>query len=452
MGFADLRETVETLRERGRLLEVTEALSPAHEAPAVLAVAGERNRGAVLFRKLAGHDVPAVGNVVCGREVLGWALGVPEADAAEELGRRLAAPLEPAPAAKAPVLEVTEPDDRPLERILPIFTHHADDSGPYITTGLVSAVDPESGVAARGIHRLELRGPRELGAALLNPPLGPLYARCKARGEPMPAAVAVGVDPLTFASFALRSAPGMDKLAVAGGLRRRAVEVVPAPLTGIPVPAAAEFLLEGEVDPGDERDDGPMGEVGGYALAFPGTPTFRVRRVSHRASPLYHALLPTGPEGDLLLATISEASIVPRLRPLFPFVRDLHFVPGTCGSSAVVRLAPAPREQVRSLLVQLLTLGLVKKAVAVAEDVDPSDLRRTEWSVATRCQPDRDIVILGDLKAAPIDPSCPEPFRTAKIAVDATGYERVRGRKPAHLDPAALRKAEAVISGRNPHG
>jgi 2,5-furandicarboxylate decarboxylase 1 len=244
----------------------------------------------------------------------------------------------------------------------------------------------------------------------------------------------------------------VDKLAVAGGLRGRPVDVVAAPFTGIPVPARAEFLLEGEVDPSEERPDGPLGEVGGYSLVFPGTPTFRVRRITHRAAPLYHALHPTGPEGDLLLAVVSEANTAPRVRSLFPFFRELHFVPGTCGLCVVARLDPAPREQIRGLLLQLLTLGVVKKAVAVAADVDPSDPGRVEWSVATRCQPDRDCLILSDLKALPIDPSCPAPFRTSKLAVDATGYERAGGRRPAEIEPRALEKAQDLFAGRHAHG
>ncbi|MEW6487446.1 MAG: UbiD family decarboxylase [Thermodesulfobacteriota bacterium] len=455
MAFGDLRETVDTLRERGRLLEISVPLSPVHEAAAVLAVAGQRGEGAVHLSRVGAHPVPVVGNLFYGRELLAWAMDVEEPDLPGELARRLARHVPPRvvkAGAGAPVLECAEPDDRPLEDIFPLLTHCREDSAPYVTTGMVSALDPESGTVARGIHRMELRGPRDLGVALVNPPLSDLYARAKARGEPLPAAVVIGVDPLTFASFALRGAAGVDKLAVAGGLRGRPVDVVAAPFTGIPVPARAEFLLEGEVDPSEERPDGPLGEVGGYSLVFPGTPTFRVRRITHRAAPLYHALHPTGPEGDLLLAVVSEANTAPRVRSLFPFLRELHFVPGTCGLCVVARLDPAPREQIRGLLLQLLTLGVVKKAVAVAADVDPSDPGRVEWSVATRCQPDRDCLILSDLKALPIDPSCPAPFRTSKLAVDATGYERAGGRRPAEIEPRALEKAQDLFAGRHAHG
>lgn len=459
MAFADLRETVAALRERGRLLEISAPLSPVHEAAAVLAVAGQRGEGAVYLSRVGAHPVPVVGNLFYGRELLAWAMDADEPDLPAELTRRLARPVparEVPAGAEAPVLDHPEPDDRPLEDSFPLLTHCREDSAPYVTTGLVSARDPETGAAARGIHRMELRGPRELGVALVNPPLSQLYARVKARGETLPAAVAIGVDPLTFACFALRGVPGVDKLAVAGGLRGRPVEVVAAPLTGIPVPARAEFLLEGEVDPSDERPDGPLGEVNGYSLVFPASPTFRVQRITHRPSPLYHALHPLGAEGDLLLALVSEANTAPRVRSLFPFLRELHYVPGTCGLCVVARLDTAPREQIRGLLLQLLTLGVVKKAVAVAADVDPADPRRVEWSLATRFQPARDLLVIDDLKALPIDPSCPAPFRTSKLALDATGYERAGDRRPAEIEPRALGRARALLgalpSGRHAHG
>ncbi|GAB4273014.1 MAG: UbiD family decarboxylase [Deferrisomatales bacterium] len=448
MGFTDLRDTLEALGRRGRLMEIDAPVSPRHEAAAVLAQIPDR---AVVLRNVSGHTVPVVGNLLCGREVLAWGLGVEPQGLVRAFHERLASPLPPEEVARAPVQE-EEPPEAPLERLLPILTHYAEDSGPFVTTALVSARNPETGAVARGIHRMELRGPRELGAALLNPPLSELYARHRAAGRPLPAAVAIGIDPVTFAAFALKGAPTADKLAVAGGLRGQPVPVVRARLTGIPVPARAEFLLEGELDPADERDDGPMGEIGGYARAFPKTPTFRVRRVTHRPSPLYHALLPAGPEGDRLLAVTAEAFLPARVGPLFPFVRRLHVVPNTLGSSVVIQMAPAPRESVRSALVHLLSLGPVKKAVAVAEDVDPGDPGQVEWALATRFQADRDAVVLEALRGLPIDPSCPRTFQSAKLALDATGFERVQRHRRATIPAEALRAARELLRERRPHG
>lgn len=449
MGFADLRDALKTLRDKDRLIQIDEPVSPVFEAAALLGAAARRREGAVLFSRVADHTVPVCGNLVYGRDVLGWALGVPTEAVPAELTRRLSSPISPVSTGDGPVQAVEA--KLCLAQTLPILTHYRGDSGPFITTGLLSVRDPDTGNVARGIHRMELRGANELGVALLNPPLADVYARHKQQGSRMPAAAVVGIDPLTFCAFALKGAPQVDKLAVAGGLHGVPLEVTLAACTGLPVPARAEFLLEGEIDPADERPDGPLGEIGGYSLAFPATPTFRVTRITHRPDPIYHALLPTGPEGDLLLATVAEASLGSRVAERFPFTGRLHFVPTTFGSSLVVQVAPARREQVRSLLVHLLTLGMVKKVVAVADDVDPADPTEVEWSVATRFQADRDAVILPDLAGQPIDPSCPELYRTAKLALDATGYGRLRGHSRAVLDPAAVARAELLLAERNSH-
>jgi len=450
MGFMDLRDALKTLRDNGRVLQVEEPVSAAFEAAALLATAARRGEGAVLLSRIEGHAVPVCGNLVFGREVLGWALGVAAEAVPEELTRRLDTPTAPVPTDDEPVQAVEAKTS--LARTLPILTHYRNDSGPFITTGMLSARDPDTGIVARGIHRMELRGEDELGVALLNPPLADLYAKHQRQGTSMPVAAVLGIDPLTFCALALKGTPQVDKLAVAGGLRGAPVAITTAARSGLPVPARAEFLLEGEIDPKDERPDGPLGEVGGYSLAFPATPTFRVRRITHRPDPIYHALLPTGPEGDLLLATVAEASISSRVRELFPFAKRYHFVPSTFGSSLVVQAAPAAREQMRSLMVHLLTLGMVKKVVAVADDVNPCDLVEVEWSLATRSQPDRDAIIVGDLKGQPIDPSCQDTFRTAKMAIDATGYERVRGHQRAVLDRDALVKAQTLLQERSSHG
>jgi 2,5-furandicarboxylate decarboxylase 1 len=447
VGFADLRDTLQTLDDRGRLLRVEEPVSAAFEAAAVLAASARRGDGAVLLPRVDGHTVPVCGNVVYGREVLAWSLGVAPEAVPAELTRRLGNPTPPVATDGAPVQAVEARTS--VAETLPILTHYRDDSGPFITTGMISARDPDSGRVARGIHRMELRGENQLGMALLNPPLADVYARHRQQGTRMPVAAVVGIDPLTFCALALKGSPQVDKLALAGGLRGAPVEVTNAARTGIPVPARAEFLLEGELDPTAECEDGPLGEIGGYSLSFPATPTFRVGRIAHRPDPIYHALLPTGPEGDLLLTTVAEASIASRVQEQFPFLRRTHFVPSTFGSSLVVQVAPAAGGQVRSLLVQLLTLGMVKKVVAVADDVDPSDPLDVEWSVATRCQPDKDTMILPGLKGQPLDPSCPELFRTAKLAVDATGYERVRGHRRAVLDPEALARAATLLQERS---
>ncbi|MCL5942832.1 MAG: UbiD family decarboxylase [Actinobacteria bacterium] len=442
MAFRDLREALEAFRAAGRLLEVARPVSPRYELAAVIAAAARTREAALLFTAVRGHTAPVAANVMYAREALAQAMGVAPPELVERFRERLQTPLAPRSVTTAPVnAQVAEPVDLGQ---WPVLTHYEHDSGPYITTGMAAVRDPTTGRIERTICRMELRGKDELGMAFVNPPTSEIYRRW-GRERALPVAVVVGLEPVTFLAGALPASPGVDKLAAAGGLRGEPVEVFTAPLTGLDVPARAELLLEGELDPAGERTDGPFGEVSGYGLTFADIPAFRVRRLSHREQPLYHALLPTGAEADALLGLVVEAAIGPQVRGLFPFLQDITFAPGTFGASLVVRVRPTERTRVRGLLHHLLSLDRVKKVVVVADDVDPSDPLEVEWSVVTRSQPDVDLVVVEDVPGHPIDPSCHKGLRTARLGIDATGFERVAGRRKVGFPQEARDVAREVV-------
>ena len=451
MAFADLRAALAALRERGRLVEVSEPLAARHEVGAFLAVAGrERPATAYLFTNVTpdaggpGPALPVVANVIHSRDVLALAMGVPRDQMVQAYAERIRAPLAPRVTRDVPVGEVVYGEGEfDLTTLLPVLTHYEGDAGPYLTAGQAAVRNPETGMVERTLCRMQLRGADRLGLAFVNPPLGPLWRQWVARGETVRVAVVLGLEPVTQLAGALPPVPGVDKLALGGALRGEPIEVAPGPYSGVEVPARAEFLFEGDLEvPG--LPDGPLGEISGYSLSFPETPTLRIRRVSHRTAPHYHALLPTGPEGDLLTGLVVEAQLAPQLRALFPIVRKLAFVPGTFGSSVVVRVAAAERTRVRSLLYHALSLDRIKKVVVVAEDVDPEDLLEVEWSVATRCQPDVDVIVVSDVVGHPIDPSVSEDKRTSRLGIDATGFGHGVPGRVSHPADAVARAREVL--------
>lgn len=445
MAYRDLRAAVDALRAEGRLVEVSEPVSLRHEVTAVIAAASRRGDQALLFGRPIGHTVPIVANMVHSRKVVADAMGVSLDELIDRFTERVMAPIDPVRAGDVPVLDVVH-DDIDLPALLPILTHYEGDAGPYMSAGMANLRNPANGVVERTICRMQLRGRDRLGIALVNPPLGDTY-RKYGRETEMEVAVVLGLEPATFMAAALPAPPGADKMGYAGGLRGEPVELTDGGLTGLPVPARAEFLLEGVLVPGWEQDDGPFGEISGYSLVFPSTPTLHVRRVSHRRDPLYHALLPTGPEGDLITGLTVEAAIAPQLRRVYAFARSLTFVPGTFGMSLVVQVAQADKGRVRGLLYHLLSLERVKKVVLVAEDVDPTDPLEVEWAVVTRVQPDEDVVTISGVYAHPIDPSYRAGQRTARIGIDATGFERIGGRERARIPEAASARATEILGG-----
>ncbi len=415
MRMETLRDYVSLMEERNLVLEIKEKVA-LPDIPGLIEILSDKGK-LLLFRDVEGYDCHIVANLVPSQGALEALMGGHDPYAAFLEGVRKTAKKVPVEGEKLETRDVTKED---LAGLLPMLKHCEKDSAPFITTGIVSCVDPDTGVVGRGIHRMEYRGGNRLGLALLNPPLSDIFTKYKERGVPMLLTVTLGVDPLLFLSMALKPMGNIDKLEVAGGLKGAGIRVIDSFDSEIDVPAGAEFYLEGYVDPDDMRQDGPLGEISGYYLTLDATPTMVVRRISHPHHPLYHALLPTGPEGDVYLTFVSRAHIEENVKKLFPFIERLVFVRKTFGTSVVVSVRPTDRSKVRSMIVGMLAFPMVKKVVAVDSDVNAEDLRDVEWALMTRCASEHDLIILPALQGQPIDPEAGAGFGVTKIGFDAT--------------------------------
>ncbi|MGD0230576.1 MAG: UbiD family decarboxylase domain-containing protein [Syntrophorhabdales bacterium] len=409
-----LRDYLDLMKRRGLVLAIEEEVTKG-DIPELTELLSPRGR-IIHFGRVEGYGCGVIANLAPSHDALGAALG---ADDAYAFFREGIKKTEKKVHVEREGIETVEMTGRDLMSVLPILKYCEKDSAPFITAAIVSSRDPHTGVIGRGVHRMEYRGGNRLGVTLINPPLSDIAADYKSRGERMPLAVSIGVDPVLFLSMALKVAPTVDKLEVAGGLKGHGVKVVDSLGAGVDMPLS-EFYLEGYVDQDDVRPDGPLGEISGYYMALDGTPTMVVERISFRPSPLYHALLPTGPEGDAYLTFVSRAHMEEGVKKLFPFVGEIVFVPRTFGSSVVVQVAPLERARVRNLLISLLGYPMVKKVVAVDGDVDPKNLTDVEWALITRCKADEDIIVVPGLQGQPIDTQAKQGMGITKIAFDAT--------------------------------
>ncbi len=410
-----LRDYVDFMRSRDGVLEIEHAVGR-EDIPELVERLSNRGK-IIIFRHINGYRCGVIANLVPSHEGLRAAIGGddPYATFLDGANRKIGKE-----AVERDGLETMDTRGHDLLALLPILTHYEKDSAPFITAGIVSALDPDSGVVGRGIHRMEYRGKDRLGVSLLNPPLSDILEKFRRRGEQMPVTAAIGVDPVLFLASAMKAGAETDKLEVCGGIKGQGVKVMQSFDSAIDVPAGAEFYLEGVVDPADIRPDGPLGEISGYYMALEGTPTMIVNRVSHRPSPLYHALMPSSPEGDAYLTFVSRAHVEDRIKKLFPFVADIVFVQKTFGTSVVVVVKPADRAKIRALMVSMIGFPMIKKVVVVDEDVDPYSLIDVDWAIVTRCTADRDMIIVPGLPGQPIDPEIAQDRGIAKVSIDAT--------------------------------
>ncbi|MCH8022483.1 MAG: UbiD family decarboxylase [Thaumarchaeota archaeon] len=188
--------------------------------------------------------------------------------------------------------------------------------GPYFTSGVVVAKDPETGVRGMGIHRVQLRGANEISLNLATPPLATFLKKAKETQRELEIAVVIGVDPLTFIASVFFSPSGVDKFEIAGGLREAPIDLVRCTTVDLEVPAHSEFVLEGKIDPRNIVEEGPFGESWGTYIETR-NPLCKVQAISRRHEPIYHALTSFSGEEVMLRGLRMISDTMPSLAKKF---------------------------------------------------------------------------------------------------------------------------------------
>lgn len=443
MAWRDLRALIDGLGSGVR--RVPEPFSPRFEIAAALREA-RADAPALLFESVLGHPGWRVcGNLIASRERLARAFETPAADLAETYLQRRQQGIAPIGATQVPVKDVivTHADD--LTGLLPILTHHELDAAPYITTGVVLCNEPGSGRRGMGIHRMQVHGPRHLGLFLANPPLTLFHAAAEARGERLPVAIALGLEPAIVVAAVCKVGPLVpDKMAIAGALRGEPVPLIRGETIDVQVPARAEIVIEGHVLPGVRRAEGPFGENTGAYFSNESA-VVEVSAVTHRREPIYPGLTPWAADVDMLLWLAAGTKMLGQLRAHIGGVTNLEIASGTAGFSMVISVHGTSRTEVRRLIHLALAFDKRLKSVTVVDDdVDIRNPREVAWAMATRHRPAHDTIIVTGTEAYVIDPSTGGVGEGSKIGFDATRGGS-SGTEKARLEPAALAKARALL-------
>jgi 2,5-furandicarboxylate decarboxylase 1 len=304
---------------------------------------------------------------------------------------------------------------------LPIPTHNEHDSGPYITAGLVIARNPQTGRQNVAIHRCQVSGPDRLGVLLLPRHTNAFFDMAEQKGQPLDAAIVIGVDPLTLLASQAIAPLDFDELEIAGALLGRALPVVKCLTNDLRVPADAEIVLEGRFLPGVREMEGPFGEFPQYYGERAKRHVMEVTLVSHRRQPLFHTIVGGGLEALLLGAIPREATLLAHLQRSFPNVRDVHLSHGgVCRYHLYVQIEKRQEGEAKNVIAGAFAGHYdIKHVVVVDVDVNIHDPAQVEWAIATRFQADRDLVVISESQGSKLDPSTREGVG-AKMGLDAT--------------------------------
>ncbi len=447
---------------QGRLTAISEPVSVRHRMTAVHRAVLERGGPVLRFDHPVLADgarahAPVVTNLFGAADRVAAGLGVaPEGlpEGLDELGRFLAALRAPSPPdgmrdalSRWPMLKAalaTRPKltkRAPAQRIviedvdlaaLPIQTHWPGDAGPLITWPVVLTRPRDSraeqtGRYNAGVYRAQVIGRDRIIMRWLAHRGGAAHHRSwRKAGAPMPVAIVLGADPATLLSAALPLPETVSELGFAGVFSGARPRLVPARTVPLLVPADAEMVIEGWVDPTETAPEGPFGDHTGYYNAAEPFPVMTVRALTMREDPLYLSTY-TGrpPDEPSIIGETFNRLTLPIIRAQIPEIRDLWLPPAACSYRIAViaidkRYPGQARRVMMALWGMLPQFSYTKMIVVVDDDIDPRDWDDVAWALATRMDPGRDVTVLERTPMDYLDFASPSEGLAGKIGIDAT--------------------------------
>jgi 2,5-furandicarboxylate decarboxylase 1 len=422
-GLIDIQSYIEFFENHNHLIRVKSEV----DQDQVLAGIAKKFEGekAVLFERVKGQDYPVFVGLYWNRPMIANLFGTTSERLPFVLSDEIAAwrksQIEPVVVESGPANEVIEvsPD---LYR-LPIPHHAEGDGGRYITSSVVVAKDPDTGVRNLSIHRMMITGERRF--TLLLEELGHVmdyYKRAEAKGEPLEITVNNGVDlgvHLAAASPAAAAPIDMDEVGIACQIRGEPVEMIEAQTVSVEAFANAQFVIEGRILPEVREPEGPYAEVTGYYASREPRWVLDVTAITRRREPIFHTIL-SGLEVRQAYSSVAEAGVFERIRSAVPEVVAVHFSDGSVPYDLVVQLDKKTAESPRAAIDAAFdSLAFLKTVIVVDTDVDIFKMADVEWAVATRCQFENDLVLIPDCIGHRLNPMV-EDDRWTRMGIDAT--------------------------------
>jgi 4-hydroxy-3-polyprenylbenzoate decarboxylase len=446
MPYRDLRAFLRALEENGELKRIPFEVDPVLEIAEFADRSVKSGGPALLFEKPKGHDIPVLINSFASMRRMEIAL---EVGSVEEVARRIVDLLEmrapeglvgklkmlpklaemgsffPRTVSKGACQEVVRTEGFSL-RDLPALQCWPEDGGRFITLPLVFSRNPDTGKRNCGMYRMQIFDERTAGMHWQTHKQGAEhYRRMRHHGlKRMDVAVAIGADPVTMFSAILPLPPDLDEMIFAGFLRQRPVEMVKCQTSDLEVPANAEIVLEGYVELGELRTEGPFGDHTGFYSLADEYPVFHATCVTRRDQPIYATtIVGPPPMEDYYMGKAIERIFLPLMRLQLPEVRDIAMpAEGVFHNLILVSVRKSYPGHARKVMHAIWGTGQAmfsKCIVVVDEDVDVQNSREVAWKALNHIDPERDIqFVMGPVDS--LDHSSRLPNYGSKMGVDAT--------------------------------
>ena len=453
MAFKDLRDFIDLLEQEGELKRIQTEVDPYLEVTEISDRTLRRGGPALLFENVKGSSLPLLANLFGNTRRIALAMGQEDLEALRDVGKLLAFLREPTPPSgwkdlwqslpsyksvlnispnvkrSAPCQEIVIKEDDIDLSMFPIQTCWPGDAGPLVTWPLVITKGPEKERQNLGIYRMQLIGPNKLIMRWLSHRGGALDFRdwkLKHPGENFPVSIALGADPATILATVTPVPDSLSEYAFAGLLRGGKTDIVKSQTNELQVPASAEIVLEGVIEPDEIADEGPYGDHTGYYNEVEQFPVFTVKRITHRKDPLYHSTY-TGrpPDEPAMLGVALNEVFVPLLQKQFPEISDFYLPAEGCSyRMAVVSMKKQYAGHAKRVMMGIWSFlrqfMYTKFIVVVDDDVDIRSWEDVIWAITTRIDPIRDTVLIDNTPIDYLDFASPVSGLGSKMGLDAT--------------------------------
>ena len=418
MPYRDLREFIQRLDKEGELKRISAEVDPVLEITEITHRVTRAGGPALLFERPKGSKHPLLINMLGSERRVNLAL---EVHALDEVAARIRGFLDmqapqglfdkikmlpklaelgsffPKTVKTGPCKEIIETDKLDLSKF-PILKCWPQDGGRFITWPLVITKNPETGKRNVGVYRMQVFDERTTGMHWQTQKHGAEHFRRARAADPkgrIEVAVAIGADPVTCLAGILPIPPDLDEMMFAGFLRREPVDLVPCETLGLEVPASAEIVLEGYVNLGELRKEGPFGDHTGFYSLEGEYPVFHVTCVTHRKDPIYlTTIVGPPPQEDYYMGHAVERVFLPVMKMQYPEIVDISMpAEGIFHNLMIVAIRKSYPGHARKIMNAIWSLGqamFTKVLVVVDHDVNVQDYKEVVWKTLCAIDPERD--------------------------------------------------------------
>ena len=437
--MTDLRNYISLIKKSGELKSIRKKVSTKYEIAAITAKVDGSH--AVLFENIKESKFRLISNLVGTRNRFAKAVGAKESNIHDKVISAIRKAKKPKVTTSA---KFFENKSRSFSS-LPIVKHFTKESGPFITSSIIYAKNPDTGAQNSSFHRLMPIDRKHLSVRMVEGrDLHRCFLEAKKHGEDLKVAITVGVHPAISIAGAYQAEWGKSEINIANSLLGGKLSLTKCPYSSMKVPSLTEIVMEGRILKDKTHKEWMVEMLQTYDhKRF--QPVFELEHMYFRDNPIFHDILSGYSEHRLLMGMPIEAKLNGELKKVFSQTRSVSMTNGGCNwLHAVVQIKKKTQADPKKIIKKTFAIHRsLKQVTVVDEDINPNSADAVEYAMATRFQADKDLVIIKNVRGSSLDPSSDQKkLRTAKMGIDAT--------KPLSKNPEGFELAKIPKSDKTP--